>query len=206
MSVYAKINQVISELGAIQKDGNNSFQGYRYISAESFLAAVRVPMSKHGLVVTTSLIDIQCIETIYLVRFQFTLVDIDDPDNVVTEYWMHSIPIEAKGKQGNYLDDKAIGKAATYAHRYFLMKLFLVTDQADELDAVNSPEQYAVDNTQNLKQELWNRIKSDVDINRVYNHENHIKNALKSYEGDVVVDGFETVKTWLIERKSDYLG
>ena len=218
MSVYSKVALIIRELGSITKDGENRFQGYNYVSAEAFLAHVRQPMAKHGLVCLPSLSSVEIIDGIYIVKFEFSLIDIDEPDNVVIQQWVHTIPVEAKGSKGNYTDDKAIGKAVTYAHRYFLMKLFLVTDQADELDAVNSPETYPSKQTSqaqppqppqaqaqqpdgvSAKGLLWDALRTNKALLKRYEHSAHLANALKLYEGDVVADGFDKVFQWLMHR------
>lgn len=209
MPVANKILKVIESVGSVQKDGKNQHQGYNYTSAEAFLAAIRVPMVEHGLVCIPAHVGTDIVDGLYICRYEFTLIDIDDPEQVMTLPWMHSIPIMAKSSKGDYLDDKALGKSQTYAHRYFLMKLFLITDKDSDIDAHDSSSQYSANDRHGQQQPdptpkelLWNALKNDTAIKNRYTHEEHLRNAIKMYEGDVVQAGFGVVKAWLLNRES----
>jgi hypothetical protein len=159
-----------------------------------------------GLVCIPAMTNITQTDTTYLISYEFTLIDVDDPENPMVQHWAQSIPIESKSTKGNYIDDKAIGKATTYAHKYFLKKLFLVSDKDDDdIDGVDSTQHTRRNQQQkqpDAKTTLWNKLKSDSVITEKYNHEKHIANAIKLYEGDVVADGFDKVKAWLLNRKA----
>lgn len=206
MSVASKVVQVMGAIGAVKSDKSNDYQRFSYASAELILTTARKHMHDVGLVCIPAMTNITQTDTTYLISYEFTLIDVDDPENPMVQHWSQSIPIESKSTKGNYIDDKAIGKATTYAHKYFLKKLFLVSDKDDDDIDGSDSNQYAGRNQQqkqpDAKTTLWNKLKSDSVITEKYNHEKHIANAIKLYEGDVVADGFDKVKAWLLNRKA----
>ena len=71
-----------------------------------------------------------------------------------------------------------------------------------ELDDSGYMSDSPIDVVRQAKSELWSLLKSDDAIKDRYTHENHLKNALAQYESDVVSDGFDKVKSWLMNRES----
>jgi len=220
MSVASKIVQIMSVIGAVKDDKTNTYQNYSYVSADAMLTVARKHMSEIGLVCLPAMTNITVTDTLYLVSYEFTLIDPDEPENVIVQQWAQSIPIEAKGNKGPYLDDKAIGKATTYAHRYFLMKLFLISDRDEtDIDGSDSENQYTkgtpiepknweqtmLEKRLTNKGALWEQIKNDIDIRFLYQHENHLVNTMKLYTDEFgaepIEHGLDTVKANLLARK-----
>lgn len=137
--LFARIAKVQSEIGAIGKDTKHP-QGYAIHSAESIMSHLNQLMPQHGLIVIPATVGlpevIQGNDKVqrYVIRYQFTIADIDG--NFFSADWIGEAPLQGVYKSGDlYVDDKAMGKAHTYAEKYWLMKLFMVSSVAqDDLD------------------------------------------------------------------------
>ena len=142
-SLYAKLAAVTAELGYVTKDGKNEFQGYRYTSAEALLAAVRGPLSAHGIVVMPSLTALGEREyttskgkasVITTARVKFTLVDGETGERHESEW----------AGQGDDPADKGLGKAYTNAIKTFLREQFLIP-QGDDPEADRATDERGAD-------------------------------------------------------------
>lgn len=135
--LFARIAKVQAAVGTIEKDAKHG-QGYNYHSAESIMHHLSSLMSSAGLITIPRVKDIVPIDedgtsVRWIIYYVFTLADIDG--NMFDAEWTG----EEILKVGQRPDDKAMGKAHTYAHKYWLMKLFMVSsvkqDDADENDS-----------------------------------------------------------------------
>jgi hypothetical protein len=128
IQIYAKIAKVSSVLvGRLSADKRNTQQNYDYISADLVLQEAGRAMAENELVVIPT-ITAEATETINYVdgygkaksRFD-TVIEFDmiigDDTGTVTAHWL--------GRGTDYSSpDKAMYKAITSGHKYFLMKLF----------------------------------------------------------------------------------
>ena len=124
-----KILCVISKIGSVAKDGENSFHKYRYASESAIMEAIRPCLIEHGLAVLTS-----------LESYKVDSVPGKNKDECrVTMTYLHTIMDQDDGKsivvrsfgQGIDAGDKAGYKAATGAMKYFLSKNFMVSFSDD---------------------------------------------------------------------------
>ena len=125
-SLFGKIAEVSKAVGSLQPDKRNQQQKYDYISADKILERAGAEMAKVGLVIIPALVD----ETITTVEYQtgkyrydcrvdFEMKIADADGNSDTMVWF--------GRGSDYsVSDKAMYKAITSGHKYFLMKLFNV--------------------------------------------------------------------------------
>lgn len=141
--LYAKLAEVIDEVGYVAKDGKNDFQNYKYTSAEALLAAIRGPLSKRGVVVMPSLTAISEREyttskgkasILTTAHVQFTLVDSESGQQHVCEW----------AGQGDDPADKGLGKAYTNAIKTFLREQFLIP-QGDDPEADKATDERSAD-------------------------------------------------------------
>jgi hypothetical protein len=212
MSVYSKISKVMADVGAIPKDKTNKFVGYRYSSTDAIYTGLRQLMAKHNIICLPAIVDVNIVDGQYHINYEFTLIDADKPDSIITMPWFQHVPVEAKGNKGFYVDDKAVGKANTYAHRYFLMKLFLISDgndddieNSEQVEVQPSPQQSTPNQAQRAA--LWDKIKSDNFIRKRYENENHLKNTVALFadenDGKTVYDvEYSVIQNWLLDRES----
>lgn len=130
IGVYVKIATIMGAIGAVKKDARNSHQNYAYTSAEQIYTALRGIMSEHSLICIPAITAVKSDDLNYIIDYTFTLIDAGDGSQLAST-WTQTVPKMAKSSGGNYVDDKAVGKATTYAHRYFLMKLFMISSEDD---------------------------------------------------------------------------
>lgn len=147
MNIYQKINAVRKEISYIQKDKDVSTGGgrsYKAVTHDQVTGMVRAALIEHGVVIVTSVVNaiFHPVETIisisdsgveqhttakqrlYEATFQIDFVDADNPtDRVVTIQNAHALDN----------GDKAPGKAASYAVKVAILKMFNIeTGESDE--------------------------------------------------------------------------
>lgn len=126
---------IAREFGPVAKDGFNSFHKYNYQKWEDVLDRVSTLLPKHGLIISQSEIARSLFENDQMmsVTYAFTIVNEDGdmwPDRPV---WT---AIARARDQKGIPDDKAINKAHTQAHKYFLLHTFNIkTKETLEADA-----------------------------------------------------------------------
>ncbi len=133
--IYSTINNVIGAIGAIGKHGHNQKQGYAYRKASDVVAACQPLFAKFGLLMQTTVIDVQRTEratqsggtmtcTVLKVGFEFFALD------------GSSVVVTTIG-ESNDSGDKGANKAMTAACKYALCQLFLIPEEL--LDTEEEP-------------------------------------------------------------------
>ena len=144
MTVYEKILNVMNEVGYLNKDGfveTGKGKGYKALTDEKVLTAIRPVMVKHRLVmlpiktehrrIDEKVKDYQGNEKtnrITDVDMTFRIIDVDDPTSF--------IDVVSSGT-GVDTQDKGIGKAQTYAKKYALLNSFLIPS-GEDTDQISS--------------------------------------------------------------------
>lgn len=136
--LFARIAKVSGELGKLKKDATHA-QGYAYFSADSIMGHINSLMAENGLAVIPTVLDCTVVDGSdkiqrWLITYEFAIGDIDG--NVFSSRWTGEAPMQGKKQDGTlYADDKSMGKAHTYAYKYWLQKLFMIsTVDSDDLD------------------------------------------------------------------------
>jgi len=129
MNLFQRLHAIMSEVGMVSKDGDNSFHKYKYASEAAYLKAIRPLLIKYRVQVVPSVggpvvTPADNSELVHVVM-RFTFVNIDNPDDQLTT----SIPASG-GDKG----DKAIYKALTGAKKY-LFSLTFMTETGDDAEA-----------------------------------------------------------------------
>jgi len=137
-NIYQRLNAIMQEIGYVQKDKQNSFMKFKYVSHDAVTSAIRPFFVTHGVVVTCDIVqqDVKEITTgkadkAYMtsVVAQVSFINMDNPDDRVI---VHSIG------QGIDKNDLGPGKAVSYAYKYALLKtLALETGDDPESDNGN---------------------------------------------------------------------
>jgi energy-converting hydrogenase Eha subunit F len=129
-SVFKKIALVMSEIGTLPKDAKHD-QGYAYQSIQAVSARLNNIMSKHGLLCLQSVSGWQIVDGRYVVEYDMMLVDADTGDSIHRS-WASEAMIAIRRRDGSEVpDDKALGKAHSYALKYFLIRTFIISAQDD---------------------------------------------------------------------------
>lgn len=115
---------VSKAVGSLQPDKRNQQQKYDYISADKILEVVGKELPKHGLAIIPSVVD----DNYETVEYKQGSIRIDGRVRFIMHVCHESgeqINTPWTGYGSDYVvPDKAIYKAITSGHKYFLMKLF----------------------------------------------------------------------------------
>lgn len=129
-SLYAKLAEVMGEVGYVEKRGYNSFHGYKYVTEADLVEAVRSKLAARNVVVIPSLTGIRerliktakgKDSTVTTALIAFTFCD-GDSGQTHTAEWAGA---------GEDAADKGLYSAMTGAEKYFLMKAFMIATGDD---------------------------------------------------------------------------
>lgn len=135
-SLYRKIAAVAGEIEAVEKDGRNKDQGYRYATPSGVMSAVKPLLAEHKLAIVPHLVLFEAIDTgqtssrgapfiLNRVTMHYHILDGESGEEMV-------VPWQAQA--GTYGDDKGLAKAQTIALRTFLIQLFQIPAEDPETD------------------------------------------------------------------------
>ena len=141
MNIFQKINEVMKAIEYLTKDDKVEFGNTKYkaISEEKVTTAVRKELVKQGIVIIPIMQESTVTELIRTdksvnqradVHTRYRIQNIDD----VSDY----IEAESNGS-GVDTQDKAVGKAMTYAYKYMLLRTFAIPTGEDP-DKISSAE------------------------------------------------------------------
>lgn len=133
LNVYQRLLEVRKTVDYLKKDADN--QSFKYVSSSQTLASVRQSMNEQGLMLIPRVLDHEVRNHptskganwyFTILTMEFTWVNVDTPADCVCCRWT-----------GHGLDagEKGVGKALTYAEKYFLLKLFNIPTDKDDPDA-----------------------------------------------------------------------
>jgi len=207
-----KLVEVRKAVPYLQKS-QNGYQ-YAYVGSSNVLAAVRDKLDEVGLVLFPKIISREVTQTVasnkdkygntknsitYFTElfFEFTWFDADSGESYV-------VPFYAQGIDTN--NEKGVGKAMTYAEKYFLLKSFNIPTDSDDPDAFQRKSgQLSVDYISeaqvNELKGLFNQLASvcQVDYSSVmerFSHDFQVK-ALEKLTSDYFGPAKRAVKDWL---------
>lgn len=132
LNLYQKLLAITEEIGKIEKTGKNSMQGYSFIEQAKIVAELRPLLKKHGVFIIPESVSrtIERFEnkkgtiTVHSnVKSRYTVVNADNPEERFVSEW--------DGGEALDTSDKATNKATTASHKYYLMKLFNISDKED---------------------------------------------------------------------------
>jgi hypothetical protein len=136
MNLYEKLVEIRKNVPYLQKvaDGGQ----YKYVSNSQVVSAIRDLLDKHKVFLKTEILDQSIkefhsakgtIQFMTSVQMKFTWVNAEEPEEQIVTRW--------EG-QGVDTGEKGIGKAATYAEKYFILKTFNIPTDKDDPDAHQS--------------------------------------------------------------------
>ena len=136
-TLAAKIAAISKDLGAIKKGGHNKEQHYDFIEYAAVSGKIRELLDKHGVAIIPTVTDYERDDVKsknggtgyhYTLKMTFTVINADDQDDKIVATWM--------GESTDW-GDKGINKAETSGTKYFLMRLFNISEKGD---ADNDPD------------------------------------------------------------------
>ena len=119
--LYRKLADITKEIGKVEKKGYNSFHKYHYVTESDLTDVIRDKLSSRGIVIVPSLKSVQHDDTLTTATMTFTFVDSETGER---EECVWAGTGDDKGDNGLY-------KAYTGSLKYFLMKMFLISQGDD---------------------------------------------------------------------------
>ena len=150
--IYKKLAQIQAEIRGLTKD-KGAFN-YDYLSGDKLLSEIRPRMVNLGLLLMPEVLDVktdpitydswnkqakfveQKTEVLATVKMRMTWVDTDDGETLAQEW----------AGTGLNAFDKGYGSALTYGERYYLLKLFHIPTDKDDVDALAKERDEAIVN------------------------------------------------------------
>ena len=140
LTLAAKLAKIGKEIGAVDKSGRNNEQKYNYIEYGVVAGRIRELFDKYGVVILPAVQDYSVDEITskygnkgyhYVLKMNFRIYNADDMDDFVETGWT--------GESADF-GDKGINKAETSGTKYFLMRLFNISEKGEEEADGKSPE------------------------------------------------------------------
>lgn len=163
LSLAAKIAKIASEIGAINKSGRNSEQGYYFIEYAAVAAEIREKQAEAGVAIVPQIESYTCSEVRtakgragfhYLLTMTFEVINTEDTNDRIQAKWV--------GEATDY-GDKGVNKAITSAVKYFIMRLYNISEKGEKEADEDTPEVSEVVSTTASRATETNRI----DLNTV---------------------------------------
>lgn len=140
LTLAAKLAKIGQAVGAIEKSGVNQQQRYNFIPYSEVAARTREQLAKNNVAIVPMVTEVERDEVRtrngsvgyhYILKMEFTITDGDSDSRIVSEWF---------GESTDY-GDKGINKAITSGTKYFLMRLFNVSEAESEDADATTPEE-----------------------------------------------------------------
>lgn len=129
MNIYQKLIEVRKAVPYLQKEAKG--HQYNYVASSQVLASVRTKMDEVGLLLIPAVVDkrvqIDGKNIFTELDMEFTWVNAENPEETITRPWY--------GQGMDTSGEKGVGKALTYAEKYFMLKFFNIATDKDDPDS-----------------------------------------------------------------------
>ena len=134
MNLYEKLMAIQNDVDAIIKDGKNQSDKYDFASNENVLDRFRPLLNQHKLLLIPRMESAALHEgqtrsgtARYLTEIYFTMTwhDVESGEELSVPWYGQGVDLAG---------EKGVGKATTYAEKYFLLKFFHVPTRKDDPD------------------------------------------------------------------------
>jgi hypothetical protein len=139
VNIYEKLIEVRKAVPYLQKEAKG--HQYNYVSSSQVLSAVRRRMDEVGLMLLPTITKTNVIaendgkRTTYFTELwiDFAWVNAEKPDETVKSSWY--------GQGIDIAGEKGVGKALTYAEKYYLLKTFNIATDKDDPDSFQDKQE-----------------------------------------------------------------
>ena len=140
LNLHQKLIEIRKTVPSLGKDKKNKAMGFPYVSSSLTLGALKGAMDLHGVLLIPRVIGVivkdhttkgGAHEYFTEINFTFSWVNADTPDDKIVCPWYG---------QGLDSGEKGVGKAMTYAEKYFLLKFFNIPTDKDDPDRGKKPK------------------------------------------------------------------
>lgn len=126
MNIYEKLLEVKKTINGLEKDGNG--EKFKYVSSNMVLSSIRKKMNELGILLIPEIIDTVAERGDRVIMTQLkmnmTFVNCEKPDEKIKTPWY--------GQGIDYGSERGVGKALTYAEKYFILKFFNIPTDGDD--------------------------------------------------------------------------
>lgn len=173
MNIYQKISEIMKAVEYLAKDDKVEFGNTKYkaISEEKVTKTIRKELINQGIVIIPITQECTVTELIRTeksvnqradIHIRYRIQNIDD----INDY----IEVESNGS-GVDTQDKAVGKAMTYAYKYMLLRTFAIPTGEDP-DKISSAEtdykiQTEIDGEKIISQPKINALNKSIENNKI---------------------------------------
>lgn len=173
LNIYQRINEVRKEVEYIQKNkqvSTGAGSGYKAVTHDEVTGIIRKKLVEFGIICVPTLVESEVSPTTtkdgqpsnvirYEAIYDFAFVNADKPDEFVTV---------RMGAHANDNQDKAPGKAISYAKKYAVLKLFEIETGEDEESRFAEPEHFPLEKYLDMldKQETLDDLDSVYELAR----------------------------------------
>lgn len=170
MNIYQKISEVMKKVEYLTKDDSVSFgtTKYRAISEEKVTSTIREQLVNLGIVILPVKQDATVTELMRTdksvnqradVHTVYRIQNIDDTEDYIL--------VESNGS-GVDTQDKAVGKAMTYAYKYMLLRTFAIPTGEDP-DKIASAETDAKLGNETINAQMEDALRTLIDTKQIPN-------------------------------------
>lgn len=140
LNLAAKIAKISNEIGKIAKSGRNSEQGYAFIEYSVVAAEIRAKQAEVGVAIVPQIEEYTADKVAtakgrigfhYLLNMTFEVINTDNPEDKIQVKWV--------GEATDY-GDKGVNKAITSAVKYFIMRLYNISEKGEKEADADTPE------------------------------------------------------------------
>lgn len=181
--IYKAISAVLSDVGAVGKDGQNTFDKYKYRSIDAVMNAMHPAMAKHGVFVTPEVLEQSreerpsknggvLIYSITKVKYTFYTAD------------GSSVTATVIG-EGMDKGDKSMNKAMSAAFKYALFQVFCIPTEEFVDSETGSPEPKP---RNQIDEDAKFAAQAFATINKAYKSPEKLKNIAEHYGKEKVTD------------------
>ena len=137
-NLYQRLESVRKQVPELLKDSKNKSLSYNYVSSSKVLSSIREAMDKEGVVLIPRIKEHKVeifgkngapgsLPWIFTtINIDFMWVNVDKPEETLLCEWVG---------QGLDKSERGLGKAFTYAEKYFLLKFFQIPTPEDDVDS-----------------------------------------------------------------------
>lgn len=164
VALLKKLHQATHAIKYMKKDGVNSQQGFKYLSAEQIVSEINRVLAEVGLYFAANVEECVELETghtkngghIYRCRIKLRACVYDIDTGKFFEYYVYA--------DGYDSGDKALGKAMTYGTKYAMRMIFSIET------GENDPDKHTQEETKSLRKQHANKFdKMPADIKEIFN-------------------------------------
>jgi len=201
LNIYQRLSNVRKTCGYIKKE-NEGYQ-FKYVSSSQTLGHLHNAINENGLILIPEIVSQDLQETtnqkgnkevFTKLSMVFTWVNIDNPDEKIICQWT---------AQGLDNAEKGIGKALTYAEKYFLLKFFNIATDKDDPDKF----QEKMDNTtkKNAPVEQVKAVSPSPEDVKKQKDQEQMKRDFEAVKNGTIFQWTNVVKKWL-DKKPELAG